>query len=127
MASFKQDHFHITNLDPRKAAQFYVDCLGAKIVKEAVRPDQILIDLDLSGIPLRITNSTGADANMGGLKPGFHHIALEVDDVDKAVELIKQKGAKIIVEPHMATSENKDAFFETSDGVVFELIQKKKN
>ena len=127
MASFKQDHFHVTNDNPREAAQFYIDCLGAKYVNEVSLADRLIINLDIDGIPYRISNRTGADDKMGGFKPGFHHVALQVDDVGKALEAMKSKKAKIIVEPFFTESGNCDAFIETPDGVVFELIQKKRS
>jgi catechol 2,3-dioxygenase-like lactoylglutathione lyase family enzyme len=124
MASYKQDHFHVLNRDPKKAAQFYVDVMGAKIIDEKIIPDRMIINLDLGGIPLRITNRTGADDNLGEFKPGLHHIGLHVDDLDKAVELMKQNGVKFIVEPHPTEMGGKAAFIQTPDGVIFELIQK---
>ena len=127
MAVFKQDHFHVTNENPREAAQFYIDCLGAKFVNEVSLSDRLIINLDIDGIPYRISNRTGADDSMGGFKGGFHHVALQVDDLSKALEQMKSKNAKFVVEPHFTESGNCDAFIQTPDGVIFELIQKKKN
>jgi catechol 2,3-dioxygenase-like lactoylglutathione lyase family enzyme len=124
MASYKQDHIHVTNSDPKKAAQFYVDVMGAKIINEKTIPDRIIINLDLGGIPLRITNRTGADDNLGELKSGLHHIGLHVDDLDKAAELMRLNGVKFIVEPHPTGTGGKEAFIQTPDGVIFELMQK---
>ena len=125
MPTFKQNHFHTTSLDPRKAAQFYIDCFGAKFVEEVVRPDRVIVDLDLDGIPLRVSNRTGADDSMGELKLGFHHIGFEVDDLDKAAKSLKEKGVKFIVEPVSNESGNREAFVQSPDGIIFEIIQRK--
>jgi lactoylglutathione lyase len=124
MTLYKQDHIHVTNPDPKKAARFYVDIMGAKITSERIIPDRIIIDLDLGGIPLRISSRTGADDNLGGLKLGLHHIGLLVDDLDQATKLMKQNGVKFIVEPYSTETGDKIAFIQTPDGVIFDLIQK---
>ena len=113
--TFKQDHFHVTNLDPRKAAQFYIDCLGAKFVSEVSLSDRLIINLDIDGIPYRISNRTGADDSMGGFKPGFHHCALQVDDMEEAIAKLKQSDAKIIVDCHVSEKGNIDSFIQTPE------------
>lgn len=124
MALYKQDHIHVTNPDPKKAARFYVDVMGARITSERVIPDRTIIDLDLGGVPLRISSRTGADDNLGDIKLGLHHIGLLVDDLDEAAESMKQHGIKFIVEPHSTEAGDKIAFIQTPDGVIFDLIQK---
>jgi catechol 2,3-dioxygenase-like lactoylglutathione lyase family enzyme len=124
MTSYKQDHIHVTSPEPRRAAQFYIDVMGAKIVDERTIPDRIIIDLDLGGVPLRISSRTGADDNLGGLKLGLHHIGLLVDDLDKAAELMRPNGVKFIVEPYTTDTGGKIAFIQAPDGVIFDLIQK---
>ncbi|MBI4303709.1 MAG: VOC family protein [Chloroflexi bacterium] len=125
MASYRQDHIHVTNPDPAKAADFYVKVMGARFIRERGLPGRQIMELDLGGIPLRISNSTGADENWKGLQLGLHHLGLTVDDMDKAVAEMSSKGVEFVVKPHSPRPGVKAAFIKTPDGVLFELMEKK--
>ena len=124
MASYKQDHIHLTNPDPVKMADFYIKTMGARLIREREMLGRKIIDLDLGGIPIRISNSTGADDNWQGLQLGLHHLALVVDDLDKAANEMSSTGVEFVVKPRSLRPGVKDAFIRAPDGVLIELIEK---
>ena len=125
MASYKQDHIHLTNPDPTKAAQFYTEVMGARVTREQRMPDREIIDLDLGGIPIRISNRTGADDSWKGLQFGLHHLGLIVDDLDRAAAEMNSTGVEFVVKPHSSQPGSKSAFIRTPDGVLIELMERK--
>ena len=125
MASYKLNHIHVTNPEPKKAAQFYIKGMGAKVTREVSRPDREIIDLDLGGIPIRISSRTGVDDSLGGLQLGLHHLGLHVDDLDKAADEMKSTGVEFVVEPHSPRPGSKSSFIRTPDGVLMEISERK--
>ena len=125
MASYKQHHIHLTNPDPTKTAQFYTEIMGAQVTREQRTPDQEIIDLDLGGIPIRISNRTGADDSLKGLQFGLHHLGLVVDDLDRAADEMNSTGVEFVVKPHSPRPGSKNAFIRTPDGVLIELSERK--
>lgn len=125
MASYKQHHIHLTNPDPTKTAQFYTEIMGARVTRKQKTPDQETIDLDLGGIPIRISNRTGADDSWKGLQLGLHHLGLTVDDLDRAAAEMDSTEVEFVVKPHSPRPGSKNAFIRTPDGVLIELIERK--
>ncbi len=125
MASFKQDHIHVTNPDPVKMARFYVDIMGARITGEREIPGRKIIELELGGMPLRISNGTGADNTWKGLKFGLHHLGMVVDDLDSAVAKMKTAGVEFVNPPSSPRPGTKTMFARMPDGVLFEITEKK--
>jgi methylmalonyl-CoA epimerase len=56
---------------------------------------------------------------------GLHHIALEVDDIDKELKTMRQKGFRLIDEVGREGVEGKIAFLypKSAAGVLIELVQ----
>ena len=99
--------------------------MGAKVTNEQQTPENHIIDIDLGGIPIRISNHTGADGSWKGLQLGLHHLGLMVDDLDKVVAEMNPTDAEFIVEPRSTRPGSRIAFVLTPDGVLMELIERK--
>ena len=70
MTSYKHEHTHLTSPDPEKTVEFYTEVMGAKVTgKQEILGSQ-MFDLDLGGIPVRVSGKTGADQNSTGLRYG---------------------------------------------------------
>jgi len=124
MASFKHEHTHITTPEPEKLIEFYTRVMGATVTKEMESASGRLVDIDLGGIPVRISGATGADSNWKGLRYGLHHLGLEVDNMDEFVANLKANGVEIVVEPRQAQPGVRSAFVKGPDGVLFELLER---
>ena len=123
MTSCKHEHTHITSPDPDKAVEFYTQVLGAKFIREQETPGGKMVDIDLGGIPVRISGHTGADNAWKGLRFGLHHLGLLVDNMEEFAAELKSKGVEFVVEPFQARPGVKLAFIKAPDNVLFEIIE----
>jgi len=113
-----------------RSIAFYTEVLGMKLLRKQDYPkgeftlafvgygdekDEAVIEL---------TYNWGVDSY--DLGSGYGHIALEVDDVYKATDEIRQRGGKILREAGpMNAGTTIIAFVEDPDGYQIELIGKK--
>lgn len=125
MAWCKMDHVHVTATDPVKAARFFVKVMGGRLVSQQGEPGSELIDVDLGGLLVRISAKTGADANWKGLRLGLHHIALNVDDLDRITTDMKSTGAEFVLPTNTPEPGVRYAFVKSPEGVLLELTEDK--
>ena len=115
--AFKLSHLHIKSPDPQKAAQWYVDNLGAEIVgqhgSEGPR-------MDLLGLRLNLT--TFIERQTRQQSYGIEHIGLHSDDMDSDVGKLKASGARIL-EELTGSSGQKVCFLEDPHGIQFEIVE----
>lgn len=122
------DHIAIIVSDLDKAEDFYVNKLGFKVISKVYRKDRDDTILMLSigeredavklevfaekNSPARVTNPEAS---------GLRHLAFHVDDVEKAVSDLKEKG--IVCEPVRMDpyTHNRMTFFHDPDGQPLEL------
>jgi catechol 2,3-dioxygenase-like lactoylglutathione lyase family enzyme len=124
MVTYKHDHTHITSPEPDKIIDFYTKVIGAKVVKEIEGAGRKLVDVDLGGIPLRISSGTGADKDWTGPRYGLHHLGLEVNNMDEFIADMKANNVEIVTEPFQAGPGVKAAFAKFPDGALYEIIEK---
>jgi catechol 2,3-dioxygenase-like lactoylglutathione lyase family enzyme len=124
MSTYKHEHTHITAPNPDKIIEFYTTVMGARVTKEQTTPSGLLVDIDLGGIPIRISGATGADKAWKGLRHGLHHIGLEIDNMDEFIAKMKANNVEIVTEPFQANPVTRAAFIKCPDGVLYEIIEK---
>ncbi len=124
MATYKHDHTHITTPEPDKIIEFYTKVMGAKVIKEIESAGRRLVDVDLGGIPVRISGATGADKDWKGLRYGLHHLGLEVDSMDEFIARMRANNVEIVTEPFQPGPGIKAAFIKCPDGALYEIIEK---
>ena len=116
--------------DLDRSIKFYTEVLGMKLLRQKDYPDGkftlafVGYGEEKDNTVIEMTYNWGVDSyELGG---GFGHIALEVDDVYKATEEIKNRGGKIIRDAGpMNAGTTIIAFVEDPDGYQIELIGKK--
>ena len=123
----KHEHTHLTSPNPEKVVEFYTQVMGAKVTKEQEVSGRRMIDLDLGGLTVRISGSTGADDAWKGPRFGLHHLGLAVDNMDEFAANLKSKGVEFVVEPTQPKPGVKIAFIKAPDNVLFELIEIKES
>ena len=134
MAKYTYYHTHITSPEPQKLVDFFIRAMGAKLVREYVREGrgegrEKGWDIDLGGLYVRISPSTGADPTFkeqyeqarGRYQYGVHHISLSVDNMDQAVKELTENGAEYAV-PRKGSS---PAFVIVPGNVLIELVERK--
>lgn len=113
-----------------KSINFYTEVLGMKLLRQKEYPDGeftlafIGYGQESDNTVIELTYNWGKEKY--DLGEGFGHIALEVDDVYRAAEEIRNRGGKIIREAGpMNAGTTIIAFIEDPDGYQIELIGKK--
>jgi len=116
--------------DLERSINFYTEVLGMKLLRQKDYPDGkftlafIGYGDESENTVIELTHNWDTDKyNLGD---GYGHIAIEVDDVYKATDDIKQRGGKIIRDAGpMNAGTTIIAFVEDPDGYPIELIGKK--
>lgn len=110
--------------------KFYTEVLGMKLIRQKEYPKGKFTNAfvgygdEKEEAVLELTYNWDTDSYDIGT--GFGHIALEVDDIYKATDEIKNRGGKIIREAGpMNAGTTIIAFIEDPDGYQIELIGKK--
>ena len=121
-------HIAIICADYEKSKHFYTDLLGFKIIREVYRKERLSYKLDLEvGNQYQIELFSFPNPPERTSHPeacGLRHLAFEVDEIEQAVDYIKQKG--ISVEPIRIDEFTGKCFtfFADPDGLPIELVEK---
>ncbi len=120
------DHVEITTGDIEKTIAFYIDILGFK-VKERNKmnfpPLEEITYLTLNDTMVELLGiKDPTPASMDPWQVRYQIIALEVEDMEKAVEYLKTKGVEISEEP-MTLGTSKRAEIKDPNGLSIELRQ----
>ena len=110
-----------------KSLNFYCDLLGMKVLRQEEFPDGLFTLAfvgygdEASDTVIELThNWDQSEYNHGN---AFGHIAIEVDDVYRAVEKIRQSGGTVVREAGpMMHGTTVIAFIEDPDGYKIELL-----
>ncbi len=116
--------------DLDRSIRFYTEVLGMKLLRRNDYPDgQFTLAFigygeEREEAVIELTYNWGVDSY--DLGTGYGHIALEVDDVYRATEAIRERGGNILREAGpMNAGSTIIAFVEDPDGYPIELIGKK--
>ena len=126
---FRINHIHIKSPDPRKAAEWWVEAFGFKIVSDETRPfgDRFVRCQADGGMLLSVSNArtgeTLAPAGSDGARWGLEHFAIECDDIEADIARLEGLGAKKLEGPIQNANGSKIAFIKAPDNVRLELIQ----
>lgn len=113
--------------DLDRSIQFYTEVLGMELLRRKDYPDGeftlafLGYGEESSNTVIELTHNWGTERY--DLGDGFGHIALEVDDVYKATDEIKNRGGKVIRDAGpMNAGTTIISFVEDPDGYQIELI-----
>ena len=123
-------HTMIRVTDLNKSIAFYIDVLEMKLLRQKDYPDGkftlAFVGYGNESEEAVIELTHNWDTNEYDIGNAFGHIAIEVDDVYKACESMKEVGGKIIRDAGpMNAGTTIIAFIEDPDGYQIELIGKK--
>jgi glyoxylase I family protein len=119
------DHIEIIPLDLEKTLDFYINVLGCKL-KSRKKIDmggmQEIIFVTLGDTMIEIISvKDPAPASTARFQAGYRAIALEVEDMDKAVAYLKSKGVGIAPPMVMGTTQRGE--FKDPNGFPIEIRQ----
>jgi len=116
--------------DLQRSISFYTEVLGMRLLRTSDNPEyQYTLAFvgygdEASGAVLELTYNYGVSSYDNG--NAFGHIALEVDDVYAACDVIRARGGVISREPGPVKGGSTEiAFVRDPDNYAIELIQKK--
>ncbi len=122
----KVDHVEIVPGDTERTIDFYTGMLGFRIKhrqKVDVPPLKEVVYLELNGTVVELLSVEGpAPPSEEPWKVGYRMLALEVDDMDKAIDYLDSKGVQITWGP-LDLGESKRAEIKDPDGLSIELRQ----
>jgi methylmalonyl-CoA/ethylmalonyl-CoA epimerase len=136
MNILKVDHIGIAVNNLEETLKFYEDVLGLKCEgTEVVEEQKVKVAfLPAGDTELELLESTTEDgpiakfiAKNGG-RGGIQHVAVRVDNIERAIEEVKAKGYKMIDEtPRYGAGNARIAFCHPkgTDGVLLELSERK--
>ncbi len=116
------EHTAIASPDPRRLAQWYVDHLDFHINFEYAGNYFVKAP---NGSMLEIIPSEGERAPQSMKDPGIRHLAIAVDDFDKAHEDLQAKSVNFLT-GLMNNQGNRLVFFSDADGNILHLIAREK-
>jgi len=128
----KIDHIGIVVNDIEEALKVYQQALGLSLAKIKERPDQAVTIAFLptgeSEIELvqPLTSDSGVAKFLQKRGEGIHHICLEVDNIEKALADLREKGFQLIDErPRTGPQGERFAFIhpKSTHGVLIELYE----
>ena len=122
MAVLRSHHIHVTSRNVQESADFYTNVLGARLIDEQDGDIGKVIDVDLGGMPIRISGATGVDGSWPNAY-GLHHLGLQVDDIDEFAAAAKAGGVEFVVGPSATSTGSKTAFVKGPDNTLFEISQ----
>ena len=126
------DHIAIAVRDIDEAARFYTDMLNLDLSGvEVVMEQKTKVGfLKIGESNIELVQPASEDSPLVKFLetrgPGIHHICLEVDDIQKEVEELKKRGARMIDETPRPGAHNTSVAFihpKSSGGVLIELNQ----
>lgn len=127
--NFTFDHVHLVSKDPSAAAQWYVDKLGADIVRtrEVRGAQQFYLELgDGAMLIVRGERQGETSADKTGQEWGVDHFGVHVKgDFAAFCAGLKAKGVRFSVEPRDNGPTTQLAFVNAPDGISVELLNRK--
>jgi glyoxylase I family protein len=100
------DHVELITDQPERTEKFYTEVLGFKVRERGRVPQRAnavlnLVYLDLGGTTVEMMSYEGAVPTPAptGLHLGYNLIALEVEDMTKALDFLKTKGVEAVWGP----------------------------
>jgi methylmalonyl-CoA/ethylmalonyl-CoA epimerase len=126
------DHVGVAVEDIDAALPLYRDALGLSLVhRETVEEqgvDAALLEVGDGHVELiaPLGPETGVAKFLANRGPGLHHVAYTVDDIDRALEGLRQAGLRLIDERARAGIRNSRVAFvhpSATGGVLTEIVQ----
>ncbi len=123
-------HIGVAVKDVEEVEKLYTEVLGIPSTGRENYPDNKVVFIPLGDTAIELLQSTQADGaiarHIEKKGEGIHHIALEVTNIEEALEELKGKGMVLIDQkPRSGAHNSKIAFLhpKNTHGVLLELVE----
>lgn len=119
------DHVEIVPLDAERTIRFYTDVLGFSVVSSSevrMPPLKEVTYLTLGDTMVEVLSVDGPAPDEPGYRVGYRALALEVEDMERAVEHLASRGVSLTGGP-VDLGDSYRAEFRDPDGLAIELRQ----
>ncbi len=90
---YPMHHIAIICSDYKQAKEFYVEKLGLSVLRETKRANDVKIDLAFDGAEIELFIKSDAPKRPSYPEAlGLRHLAFQVQDIQKAVQALREKG-----------------------------------
>lgn len=127
------DHIGIAVKDVEEAAKLYTDTLGLELedIEVVAHRNVRVAIIPVGENKIELLEPTGPDSKLAKFLEnrgeGLHHLALQVDDIEKVLEELKKKGIPLIdEEPGIGAHQTRVAFLDPKGTkILLEMTEKK--
>lgn len=123
--AYRFHHLHIICKDLEKMIAFFMEVLGATLVRRQKFGTADGASLDLQGTTVNLRVSREDEQMLGDASQssyGYDHIGLEVEDIETVFKDLTQKGFTFTVPPREIPN-LKIAFFKGPEDLTIELVE----
>ncbi len=124
--NWKFDHVHLYCADVAASEKWFVEGMGAELVRRRTVKGAPASDLRLGGVPIFIRAQQAGEAlnQAGPSRFGTDHFGLIVDNLDAAAAELKRRGVQFEVEPYEISPGTHIAFVKGPDAVRIEILSR---
>lgn len=134
MKVIKVDHIGIAVKSALDASKIYTKSLGMQAEEEILQERRLkVVMIDAGKTRLELLEDLDPQGSISKFiekrGEGLNHIALEVDDINTAVEQLKNEGYRITSDPALGADNTIVTFIHPKDanGVMIELVERRKD
>ncbi len=123
------DHVGVATDDAIGLAELYADLFGTPVVHEETFDGMTVVFLDMGDGYFELLEPSGEGAIASYLDsrgPGIHHVALATDDIEAALDTVRDMGVDLVDEsPRPGAWGHQVAFLhpKSTGGVLVEFVQ----
>lgn len=120
------DHVHLYCTDLSTSERWFVDGMGAELVRRREVKGTPAADLRLAGVSILLREAWPGET-LGAPGPsrfGTDHFGLQVLDLEATVRELKQRGVEFEIEPYEISPGLRIAFVRGPDAIRIELLQR---
>jgi len=120
------DHVHVICGDVEEAVKYFKNVFEGKETSRGEIRGLPIVRVDVKGLIVALMGTApGSDQLVAGKgSRGLDHFGFTVKELEKTVEDLKKRGAKISIGPSVAGPGVKYAFIDGPEGIRIELVER---
>ena len=118
------DHVHLYCSDVAASERWFVDVMGAEVVRHRTANDAPVTDLRIGGVNVFLFTGDKTANAPGREHLGTEHFGLRVENLAATAEELRRRGVQFDVEPKQTRPDLSIAFVKGPDNVRIELLQR---